>query len=49
MAIKQVVSEGIGFAAGVIGFTITEGFGALSAGGGGGGGTLPTTFFTRDL
>lgn len=31
MAIKQVVSEGIGFDASVIGFFITEGFGVLAA------------------
>lgn len=47
MAIKQVVSQGIGFDGGVIGFLVTEGFGNLSAGGGGGG-TISITMTNRE-
>lgn len=37
MAIRNVVTGGIGLNNGVIGWAVTSGFGNLSAGGGGGG------------
>jgi len=36
VAIKQVVTGGVGFCGGQIGFLITRGFGALTGGGGSG-------------
>lgn len=37
MAAKQIVSDGIGFNAGVVGYLLTQGFGFAGGGGGGGG------------
>lgn len=50
MAVKQIVSDGIGFDAGVIGWLLTEGLGNFTSGGGGGGSsvlTIPTNYQDR--
>lgn len=49
MAIRNVVTGGIGLNNDVIGWIVTDGFGDLSAGGGGGGDYVPLSQVAHDI